>query len=154
VATGSGRYFGFVIGGATPAAVAADWLTVAQNAGVFAASPAAAVVEEVAGGWLAELFGLSARVSVGFVTSGRMAGLTRPGRGPTSSVAAGRLGCGNRRADRGATDPSAGRPGAARHHRPGGSSAWGPPLTEGYCVLAPRTLVWLVGRPGSRPRSA
>jgi len=45
------RFFGWVIGGAVPAALAADWLTSAwdQNAAMYACSPAAAVVEEVAG---------------------------------------------------------------------------------------------------------
>jgi glutamate/tyrosine decarboxylase-like PLP-dependent enzyme len=78
VATPSGRFFGFVIGGANPAALAADWLTAAwdQNAGLFVLGPAAAVVEEVAGAWLAELFGLPAEVSVGFVTGGQMANFT------------------------------------------------------------------------------
>lgn len=68
----SGRFFGFVIGGATPAAVAADWLTSMwdQNAGLYVVGPAASVVEEVAGAWLAELFGLPHQVSVGFVTGG------------------------------------------------------------------------------------
>lgn len=78
VATPSGRFFGFVIGGATPAALAADWLTAAwdQNAGLYVASPAAAVVEEVAAGWLLDLLGLSADSSVGFVTGGQMANYT------------------------------------------------------------------------------
>ena len=59
----SGRFFGFVVGGATPAAVAADWLTSVwdQNAGLYVLGPAASVVEEVAGAWLAELFGLPAQ---------------------------------------------------------------------------------------------
>ena len=56
------RYFGFVIGGSVPASLGADWLTSAwdQNAGLYVIGPAAAVAEEVAGAWLAELFGLPA----------------------------------------------------------------------------------------------
>jgi len=75
VASSSGRFFGFVIGGATPAALAADWLTSVwdQNAGLYILGPAASVVEEVAGRWLAELLGLPAGVSVGFVTGAQMA---------------------------------------------------------------------------------
>ena len=74
----SGRYFGFVIGGALPAALAADWLTSTwdQNAGLYAAGPSAAVVEEVAGAWIAELLGLPATVSVAFVTGCQMAHAT------------------------------------------------------------------------------
>ncbi len=75
---GSGRFFGFVIGGALPAALAADWLTSAwdQNAGLALPTPAAAVVEEVAGGWLCDLLGLPAHASVGFVTGCQMAHVT------------------------------------------------------------------------------
>ncbi len=78
VATGGGRYFGFVVGGATPAALAADWLTSVwdQNAGLYAMGPAAAVAEEVAGGWVAELLGLPATASVGFVTGAQQANVT------------------------------------------------------------------------------
>jgi len=76
--SGSGRFFGFVFGGATPASLAADWLTTTwdQNAGLYAASPAAAVVEEVAAAWLVELFGLPTGTSVGFVTGAQMANFT------------------------------------------------------------------------------
>jgi glutamate/tyrosine decarboxylase-like PLP-dependent enzyme len=75
MASSSGRFFGFVVGGATPAAVAADWLTSTwdQNAGLYVLGPAASVVEEVAGAWLADLFALPAGVSVGYVTGGQMA---------------------------------------------------------------------------------
>src|SRR5262245_17326090 len=57
VASGGPRYFGFVVGGTLPVAIAADWLTSAwdQNAGLYVLSPANAVAEEVAGGWLKEL---------------------------------------------------------------------------------------------------
>ena len=78
VAEPGGRYFGFVIGGSVPAALAADWLTAAwdQNAGLVAGSPAAAVVEEIAGEWLLELFGLPRDASFAFVTGGQMANFT------------------------------------------------------------------------------
>lgn len=76
--TASGRFHGFVIGGATPAALAADWLTATwdQNAALYTAAPAAAVVEEVAGAWLVTLLGLPAHASVGFVTGAQMANFT------------------------------------------------------------------------------
>jgi glutamate/tyrosine decarboxylase-like PLP-dependent enzyme len=72
------RYFGFVIGGGVPAALAADWLTSTwdQNAAMYATSPAAAVVEEVAASWLIQLFGLPEGSSVGFVTGATMANFT------------------------------------------------------------------------------
>ena len=75
VAMAGPRYFGFVIGGSLPAALAADWLTSAwdQNAGLYATSPAAAVAEEVAASWLLELLGLPRDASVGFTTGCQMA---------------------------------------------------------------------------------
>src|SRR5436190_2716330 len=73
-----GRFFGWVIGGALPAAVAADWLTSAwqQNAGLYACSPAAAIVEETAGRWLKEILGLPAEASFALVTGCQMAHVT------------------------------------------------------------------------------
>jgi glutamate/tyrosine decarboxylase-like PLP-dependent enzyme len=78
VAIGSGRYFGFVIGGGLPAALAADWLTSAwdQNAGLYVAGPSASVVEEVVRDWLVELLGLPGGSSIGFVTGTQMAHVT------------------------------------------------------------------------------
>ena len=78
VASAGPRYFGFVVGGSLPAALAADWLTSAwdQNAGLYVLSPAAAVAEEVAAAWLVELLGLPAGTSVGFVTGATMANFT------------------------------------------------------------------------------
>jgi len=78
VAVGGGRYFGFVTGGELPAALAADWLAAAwdQNAFSFVSSPAASVVEEVAGGWIKELLGLPATASTAFVTGCQMAHVT------------------------------------------------------------------------------
>jgi len=78
VASPSGRYFGFVVGGALTASLAADWLTSTwdQNAGLVVLSPAAAVVEEVAIEWLRELLGLPEGISAGFVTGCQMAHVT------------------------------------------------------------------------------
>ncbi len=72
------RYFGFVIGGSVPAAVAADWLTTTwdQNAGIFVTSPLSSVIEEVARGWLLNLFSLPSDASLGFVTGCQMANFT------------------------------------------------------------------------------
>jgi glutamate/tyrosine decarboxylase-like PLP-dependent enzyme len=78
VGLGSGRYFGFVIGGALPAALAADWLTSAwdQNAGLYVGGPSASVIEQVTREWLVELLGLPADSSIGFVTGTQMAHVT------------------------------------------------------------------------------
>ena len=78
MATAGPRFFGFVIGGALPEAVAAEWLasTWDQNAGLYVAAPSATVAEEVAGRWLLELLGLPEHCSFGFVTGGQMANFT------------------------------------------------------------------------------
>ena len=75
---GSGRFFGFVVGGAVPAALAADWLVTAwdQNSALFSPTPATAIVEDIAGHWIVDLLGLPAESSFGFVTGGQMANTT------------------------------------------------------------------------------
>jgi glutamate/tyrosine decarboxylase-like PLP-dependent enzyme len=78
VASGGPRYFGYVIGGALPVAVAADWLTSAwdQNGGGFTAAPSLSVAEEVVSGWIRELLGLPERCGIGLVTGCQMAHFT------------------------------------------------------------------------------
>jgi len=75
VTTTGPRYFGFVTGGALPAAAAAEWLTTAwdQNAALYVMSPASSVAEEIAGEWLIDLLRLPRHASVGFVTGAHMA---------------------------------------------------------------------------------
>jgi glutamate/tyrosine decarboxylase-like PLP-dependent enzyme len=71
----SGRFFGWVMGGTLPAALASDWLVSAwdQNAGLRFATPAVVAIEEVAGRWVLELLGLPSTADVGFVTGATMA---------------------------------------------------------------------------------
>ena len=78
VASAGPRYFGFVIGGGLPAALAADWLTSTwdQNGFSFVMSPAASVAEEIAADWILELLGLPSDASVGFTTGVTMASFT------------------------------------------------------------------------------
>jgi glutamate/tyrosine decarboxylase-like PLP-dependent enzyme len=78
VASAGPRFFGFVIGGSLPSAVAADWLTTAwdQNGFAFVLSPAGSVIEEVTAGWLLDAFGLPADSSVGFASGATMATFT------------------------------------------------------------------------------
>jgi glutamate/tyrosine decarboxylase-like PLP-dependent enzyme len=78
VAIPGGRYFGFVIGGALPASLAADWLTSTwdQNVGIAIGGPSAAVAEDVAGSWLKELLGIPAHASFAFVTGCQLAHVT------------------------------------------------------------------------------
>ena len=72
------RFFGFVIGGALPAALAANWLAGAwdQNAGLFAATPVSTVLEEVSLAWLLDALTLPAGCGAAFVTGGTMANFT------------------------------------------------------------------------------
>ncbi len=78
VGSGSARFFAWVIGGALPSAVAADWLVSAwdQNATIYATSPAASVAEEVAGKWMLDLLRLPASASFAFTTGCQMAHFT------------------------------------------------------------------------------
>jgi glutamate/tyrosine decarboxylase-like PLP-dependent enzyme len=75
VATAGPRYFGFVVGGALPASVAADWLTAAwdQNASLHALSPAGAAAEDVAAAWMKELLGIPPETSHGLTTGAGLA---------------------------------------------------------------------------------
>src|SRR5262249_52554736 len=70
VATTGGRYFGFVIGGAIPASVAANWLAGIwdQNAALSVMSPVAARIEEIVLAWIIELLNLPKSCGAGFVT--------------------------------------------------------------------------------------
>jgi len=74
----SPRFFGFVIGGSLPVALATDWLTGVwdQNAGLHVAAPVPMVTEEIARRWLLELFDLPREASLGFVTGCQMAHFT------------------------------------------------------------------------------
>ncbi|WP_306233102.1 pyridoxal phosphate-dependent decarboxylase family protein [Agrococcus beijingensis] len=72
------RFFGFVIGGTLPAALAADWLVSAwdQNSGSAMLTPTTVALERIAGRWMLDLFGLPDTASVGFVTGGQIANFT------------------------------------------------------------------------------
>jgi glutamate/tyrosine decarboxylase-like PLP-dependent enzyme len=78
VATAGRRYFGFVIGGTLPAALAANWMAGAwdQNAAMQVMSPVAAKLEEIVLGWMIDLMGLPAGAAGGFVTGTTMANFT------------------------------------------------------------------------------
>jgi glutamate/tyrosine decarboxylase-like PLP-dependent enzyme len=75
VATAGRRYFGFVVGGSLPAALAANWLAGAwdQPASMRISSPIGAKLEEIALGWMVDLLGLPTGTGAGFVTGATMA---------------------------------------------------------------------------------
>jgi glutamate/tyrosine decarboxylase-like PLP-dependent enzyme len=77
VASSGGRYYGFVIGGSLPAALAANLLAGVwdQNAGLEVASPVSAALEAISSRWLLSLIGLPLDAGVGFVTGATMANL-------------------------------------------------------------------------------
>ncbi len=78
IAMNSPRFHGWVIGGATPAGVAADWLVAAwdQNTAMTEPTPAMAAIENLTARWILELMKLPPDCGVGFVTGGQVANLT------------------------------------------------------------------------------
>ncbi len=78
VGSAGGRFFGWVIGGSVPAALAADWLVSAwdQNAAIHACGPAVAIMEEVAGQWLRDLLRLPHDAAFAFTTGTQLAHVT------------------------------------------------------------------------------
>ena len=77
-ASAGGRFFGFVIGGSLPSALAANWLAGAwdQNAGSSHISPISGKLEEISQRWLLQLLNLPPESGIGFVTGGTMANFT------------------------------------------------------------------------------
>jgi glutamate/tyrosine decarboxylase-like PLP-dependent enzyme len=69
------RFYGFVVGGSLPAALACNWLAGAwdQNSALHNVTPATATLEQVALGWLLDLFGLPADCAGAFVTGATVA---------------------------------------------------------------------------------
>ena len=78
VATAGSRFFGFVIGGSLPAALAANWLAGAwdQNGGLFAATPIGATLEEISLRWLLGVLALPDSCGGAFLTGATMANFT------------------------------------------------------------------------------
>ena len=119
-ATVGPRYFGFVIGGALPAATAADMMALGWDQIAFNAtlSPASIAAEQVAGRWAKELLGIPASASVGFVTGAQEANTVGLAAARHHVLAEARVG---RRAGRppgSATGSGRRRGRAAQHHRP------------------------------------
>jgi glutamate/tyrosine decarboxylase-like PLP-dependent enzyme len=86
----SGRFFGWVMGGTLPAALAADWLVSAwdQNSGMRDATPGVISIEDAAGRWLLDALDLPRGAAVGFVTGATMANFTGLAAGRDAVLAA------------------------------------------------------------------
>lgn len=78
IATTGPRFFGFVIGGSVPVSLAANWLAGAwdQNAVMHEITPAVSTLEEVAGDWMLDMFGLPPDSGVSYVTGATVANFT------------------------------------------------------------------------------
>lgn len=78
MASQSGRFYGWVMGGTLPASLAADWLVSAwdQNAGMRDATPGVVSIEDAAARWLLDALDLPRGAAVGYVTGGTMANFT------------------------------------------------------------------------------
>jgi len=85
----SGRFFGWVMGGTLPAALAADWLVSAwdQNSGMRDATPGVVTIEDAAARWLLDALDLPRGSAVGFVTGATMANFTGLAAGRDSVLA-------------------------------------------------------------------
>jgi glutamate/tyrosine decarboxylase-like PLP-dependent enzyme len=72
------RFFGFVVGGSLPAALAANWLAGAwdQKTAFRSVAAATGTLEEVSLRWLVDLFGLPAGTAAGFTTGATVANFT------------------------------------------------------------------------------
>ncbi|MEP2725023.1 aminotransferase class V-fold PLP-dependent enzyme [Roseibium sp.] len=78
LASTSSRFFGWVMGGNLPVALAADWLVSVwdQNAAIVATSPASAAIEKTVGEWLKEMLRLDPEMSFALTTGCQMAHAT------------------------------------------------------------------------------
>ena len=138
IALASPRYFGFVIGGAMPAAMGADWLATAwdQIGSLYVCGPSASVAEEVAGGWVLDLVGLPETSGFGLTTGGTMANF--------AGIAAGRGGGARVR-----PHEAAGRTRAGRLGRRGARTSRRPSSSDPCRGARPRDH--LRGREDARP---
>ena len=78
MAMGGPRFFGFVIGGSLPAALAANWLASAwdQNTGLYNSTPGTSHLEQVSLRWLLDLLDLPRESAGAFVTGTTVAHIT------------------------------------------------------------------------------